>query len=127
MKLLLLFSTLVILALATGLTGEGELAIRDGRSPQSPSEEILLVISVDGKLQAINKDSGELKWTSNLDFPMIGSREESANEVKKDFFIPLIDGSLIRFDQDEVNGIGYLEKTPFNMRDARFVEAISKD
>ncbi|TNV71006.1 hypothetical protein FGO68_gene10976 [Halteria grandinella] len=58
---------------------------------------------------------------------MIGSREESTHEVKKDFFIPLIDGSLIRFDQDEVNGIGYLEKTAFNMRDARFVDAISKD
>jgi PQQ enzyme repeat len=84
-----------------------------------------MVISVDGELRAIDKDSGDVLWTSTLDSPMIGSREENQHELKKDFFIPLIDGSLIRFDQDEDTGIAFLEKTKYNMRDQSFIDAIN--
>jgi hypothetical protein len=58
---------------------------------------------------------------------MIGSIEESGKEIKRDFFIPLIDGSLIRYDQEESSEFGYFERTPFNMRDSRFVDAISRE
>lgn len=57
---------------------------------------------------------------------MIGSREESQHEVKRDIYIPLIDGSLIRFDQDD-EGMGFLERTQFNMRDLKFAEHFNKD
>lgn len=97
------------------------------KNQNTSKDELLLVISVDGKLQALNKETGEVKWVSNLDNPMIGSREENQHELKKDFFIPLIDGSLIRFDQDETTGIAFLEKTSYNMRDLGFIDAISKD
>lgn len=38
-------------------------------------------------------------WISHLNFPMIGSFEFDNQKVGDNIFIPLIDGSLIRFDK----------------------------
>ena len=62
------------------------------------------MISVDGMLHALNKDSGQVLWVSQLNFPMIGSFEYDNQKVSDNIFIPLIDGDLIRFDKE-----GFLE------------------
>jgi len=59
---------------------------------------------VDGMLHALNKDSGQVLWVSQLNFPMIGSFEYDNQKVSDNIFIPLIDGDLIRFDKE-----GFLE------------------
>jgi hypothetical protein len=48
---------------------------------------------------------------------MIGSHEYEEETISNNIFIPLLDGSLIRYDQE-----GFLEKTDFNMRDHAFVD-----
>ena len=55
-------------------------------------------------LHALNKDSGQVLWVSQLNFPMIGSFEYDNQKVSDNIFIPLIDGDLIRFDKE-----GFLE------------------
>jgi hypothetical protein len=55
-------------------------------------------------LHALNKDSGQVLWVSQLNFPMIGSFEYDNQKVSDNIFIPLIDGNLIRFDKE-----GFLE------------------
>ena len=62
------------------------------------------MISVDGMLHALNKDSGQVLWVSQLNFPMIGSFEYDNQKVSDNIFIPLIDGNLIRLDKE-----GFLE------------------
>ena len=59
---------------------------------------------MDGMLHALNKDSGQVLWVSQLNFPMIGSFEYDNQKVSDNIFIPLIDGDLIRFDKE-----GFLE------------------
>ena len=44
-------------------------------------------------------------WETSLDFPMIGSFELDNNIVSDhndDAFIPMVDGSLIRFDKEGI-------------------------
>ena len=56
-------------------------------------------------LHALNKDSGQVLWLSQLNFPMIGSFEyDNQKEFSDNIFIPLIDGNLIKFDKE-----GFLE------------------
>lgn len=55
-------------------------------------------------LHALNKDSGQVIWVSQLNFPMIGSFEYDNQRVSDNIFIPLIDGNLIKFDKE-----GFLE------------------
>ena len=62
------------------------------------------MISVNGTVHALNRDSGTFLWQTDLDFPMIGSHEYEEESVDNNIFIPLIDGSLIRYDKE-----GYLE------------------
>ena len=62
------------------------------------------MISVNGTVHALNRDSGKFLWQTGQDFPMIGSHEYEEESVDNNIFIPLIDGSLIRYDKE-----GYLE------------------
>ena len=55
-------------------------------------------------MTALDKETGSEKWVSKLNVPMIGSFEFDNQTIGDNIFIPLIDGSLIRFDKD-----GYLE------------------
>ena len=55
-------------------------------------------------MTALDKETGGEKWVSKLNVPMIGSFEFDNQTIGDNIFIPLIDGSLIRFDKD-----GYLE------------------
>ena len=65
---------------------------------------MIQIISVDGVMTALDKETGSQKWVSQLNIPMIGSFEFDNQTIGDNIFIPLIDGSLIRFDKD-----GYLE------------------
>eukprot|EP00347_Sterkiella_histriomuscorum_P021552 403333575 len=76
------------------------------------TDEMLLVISVDGTLQALDKTSGEQIWKTQLEMPMIGSYEFDNKIPSEDAFVPLVDGSLVRFDKE-----GFLERTTYNVRD----------
>lgn len=59
---------------------------------------------MDGSIQALDKRTGDKIWDSKLNLPMIGSVEyESKEQENLDAFVPLVDGSLIRFDKE-----GYL-------------------
>jgi len=69
------------------------------------------VISVDGVLNALNKETGQILWVSQLNFPMIGSFEFDNQRVSDNIFIPLIDGDLIRFDKE-----GYLEVSNYSVK-----------
>lgn len=60
------------------------------------------MITVDGAIQALDKYSGQLLWQNNLGFPMIGSFELENSEHTDDAFIPMVDGSLIRFDKEGI-------------------------
>lgn len=64
----------------------------------------LQVISVNGSVHALKRDSGAFLWSTHLGFPMIGSHEYEEDSVDNNIFIPLVDGSLIRYDKE-----GFLE------------------
>ena len=62
-------------------------------------------------LNALNKETGQILWVSQLNFPMIGSFEFDNQRVSDNIFIPLIDGDLIRFDKE-----GYLEVSNYSVK-----------
>ena len=66
---------------------------------------------MDGVLNALNKETGQILWVSQLNFPMIGSFEFDNQRVSDNIFIPLIDGDLIRFDKE-----GYLEVSNYSVK-----------
>ncbi|CDW79003.1 serine threonine-protein kinase endoribonuclease ire2 [Stylonychia lemnae] len=129
----LVFLSFLFLSLANN--NSNQLKIRDKYNSkiQADNDELLLVIifhiyqilqiiAVDGTLKALNKVTGDELWRTQLNMPMIGSYEYENQVQSEDAFVPLVDGSLIRFDKE-----GYLERTTFNVKDQDFPNNYKKD
>ena len=55
---------------------------------------------MDGTLIGLSHDEGENLWVSDLEFPMIGSLELHKPSQMEEIFIPLLDGSIIKYDKE---------------------------